>query len=457
MGEGLLQSVATSRQSTHRGRHPARWAVGLALAVAALAFAGLAVAASSYSDAQGDNNEAPDLRTVTLAEAPDGTVSIAVAVGNFQTLPENSWINLWFDLDSNASTGDEGDETLIRFLSDGTLEFYRWNGSDLVAQPTTGMSASFSAGALTVMAPKAAFDDATAFGVLAVAARSQELGDSEFIAADYAPDTGRSAYSGPAEAAFTDAAGDHDGAPDIASVRASDARDGWISIAVTTPNYAELPDDTALLISIDRDNHPSTGDSGAEVLLTASGGQVSLQRWDSKTKSWVDDAAPTRARVRNSGNVFTVEVHESELDNTPRFGFAVVSLDLNLDAEVVRGVDFAPDDGLFYQYTLANKPALLLTATKLFATPSRPTAGRHFTVNLGVRRSDTSKGITSGTVDCKVLVKNRRVPAKGSVAGGGAHCALVVPPRTSHALLRGTITAHSGGKSVSQHFTYVIR
>ncbi len=34
--------------------------------------------------------------------------------GNYQTLPVNSWVNLWFDLDSDPSTGDDGDEGLVR-------------------------------------------------------------------------------------------------------------------------------------------------------------------------------------------------------------------------------------------------------------------------------------------------------------------------------------------------------
>ena len=85
-----------------------------------LTFAGLGLAASSFSDAAGDNNEAPDVRSVTVAEMPAGTISVVVAVGNYESLPAESWFNLWFDLDSNASTGDDGDEALARYVSEGS-------------------------------------------------------------------------------------------------------------------------------------------------------------------------------------------------------------------------------------------------------------------------------------------------------------------------------------------------
>ena len=431
--------------------------MGIALASAALAFSGLALAASSYPDAAGDNNEAPDLRTVTLAEAADGTLSVAVAVDNYQSLPADSWINVWFDLDSDQSTGYDGDEALVQYLSTGVLALYRWNGTGLTKEPTTGISASFASGVLTLTVPKEVVGGLTAFGVLAIASRSQSIGDIKFIASDAAPDTGRSPYVGPAQMAFTDLVDDHDSAPDITSVQVSDSKDGWVRIAVSTPNYARLPSNSVLLLSIDRDNHVSTGDSGTEIQITALGGEMLFQRWDPEAKNWVDDRAPTRARVLNSGNVVTFEIHESELENTPSFGFAVVALDVDLASESVRAVDVVPDSKRYYKYRLANEPALLLTATKLFATPSRPSSGKRFTVNLGVRRSDTSRGIRSGAVVCNVTVAKKRVQARGGVAGGSAHCSFVVPAGSSGAALRGTITVRTDGTSVSQRFGYVVR
>ena len=246
---------------------------------------GVALSAGSYSDTVGDANAAPDLTSVTVAEPVAGSLQITVSVGNFQSLPANSWVNIWFDLDSDPRTGESGDEALVRYLSDGALELYVWNGAQLVEGPTAETTASFSAGTLTLSVPKGVLGAGAAFGILAVSARGQELGDEELVASDYAPDSGRSAFVGPASAAFPDPANDHDAAPDIASIRVSDAKNGWVSFAITTPNYATLPSESIVSVSIDADNRRSTGDGGAEVRITSLGGEFQLERWVPATKT----------------------------------------------------------------------------------------------------------------------------------------------------------------------------
>src|SRR3990172_1965357 len=153
-----------------------RLGVASVVAVAAFVFAGLGLAAASFTDAAGDNNEAPDVVSVTVSQSAEGVVNVAVAVDNFESLPANSWINLWFDLDSDPSTGDEGDEALVRYSSDGVLEYFLWNGAQLVAQPVTGMTAAYTAGVLSLATPVAALDNASSFGILAVASRGQAFG-----------------------------------------------------------------------------------------------------------------------------------------------------------------------------------------------------------------------------------------------------------------------------------------
>jgi len=428
-----------------------------AFAACVFVFAGVALSAGSYSDAVGDANTAPDVTSVTVAEPVAGSLQITVTVGNFQTLPENSWLNLWFDLDSDADTGDAGDEALVRYLADGALQLYVWNGSQLVEGSTAGATATFGAGALSLSVPRSALGAERAFGILAVSSRGQELGDDELVASDYAPDSGRSAFVGPASAAFSDPTNDEDAAPDIASIRVSDAKNGWVSFAISTPNYATLPGESIVGLVIDTDNRRSTGDSGADVRVTSVGGEWELERWISSTKNWNPDGAPTRVRVRSAGGVVTVEVHRSELGGRSRLGFSVVTADINTSADTVVGVDVAPDDGAFFTYTFANKAAVSLEATRLFTSPARPRAGKPFAVNLPVRRSDTGKGITSGTVSCRVLASGKRVPAKGSVLRGSGRCTFVVPASAKGKLLRGTITVRSSGSSVAADFAYLVR
>lgn len=432
-------------------------AAAAALAACAFAFAGVALSAASYSDTVGDANAAPDLTSVTVSEPVVGSLQITIVVGNFQSLPTNSWINVWFDLDSDPRTGDGGDEALVRYLSDGVVELHAWNGSQLVEGPTTGITATFGAGTLTLSVPKSALGASASFGILAVSARGQELGDDELIASDYAPDSGRSAFVGPAPAAFADLVNDHDAAPDIASIRVSDAKNGWVTFAITTPNYATLHSESIVSVVIDADNGRSTGDGGAEVRITSLGGEFQLERWVSATKRWAPDDALTRVRMGNAGGVVAVDVHRSEIGSSNRLGFSVVTADINTSADAVVGVDVAPDDAPFFTYAFTNKAALTLEAARLFTSPARPRAGKPFAVNLAVRRSDTGKGITSGAVSCRVLVSGKRLSAKGSVVGGGGRCAFVVPASAQGETVRGSITVRSGGKSVAADFSYPVR
>ena len=426
-----------------------------ALALAALVWATVAWGATMFTDGAGDDNAAPDVTTVSVSKAADGTLTVSLTEANYQTLPANSWFNLWFDLDSNQQTGDVGDEALVRYLAGGELQFYLWDGSELIERPAAGITGRFEAGVLTLTAPESLFGGLSAFGILAVGARGQTFGESEFVASDYAPDRGRSAFVGPALVSFPDPSADQDAAPDLTSVRVTDAKDGWISFAVSTPNYATVPPESVLLVAIDRDNRATTGNGGADALITAVAGGISLERWDQQAEEWMPDPRPTRARVRNAGNVITVDIHRSELDNASRFGFAFTAVALDAVGDAVVGVDFAPDNGSFWRYTLANKAALRLLAAAPVGAPKAPRAGKPFTISLPVRRSDTNRGITSGTVRCKVTADGMRVRATGTVGGGRARCSLAVPKGAR--AVRGSMTVRSGGTAVTARFSFKVR
>ena len=119
--------------------------------------------------------------------------------------------------------------------------------------------------------------------------------------------------------------------------------------------------------------------------------------------------------------------------------------------------DVAPSDFSYWGYALAYRPALVLVAAEPVSKPSRPRAGRSFTVSLPVTRSDTGRSITSGVVTCRALAAGAKVPATGRVAGGSARCAFLVPRGVKGKVLRGTISVRSGGKVVARGFSYVVR
>jgi hypothetical protein len=418
--------------------------------------ASAALAAHGYTDPADDANAAPDITSLDVAEATPGMLTVHLSVGNYQALPANSWVNLWFDVDSNPRTGDGGDEALVRYLAGGALELFAWNGSRLVEGSTAGVSGSFAAGVLTLSISRASIGAVGAFGILAVTSRGQVQGTDQLIASDYAPNDGRSSFTGPEPATFPDPANDHDAAPDITAVRVSDAKKGWVTFAISTPNYVTLPAESVVLLWIDVDHNGRTGLGGADVQLTIVGSEIALERWDPRAKEWLPDDLPTRARVRDSGNVVSIDVHVSELDNTRSFGFALASADVNTATQQVQAADFAPDGFAFWRYALVNKPALKLVFARIVTTPAKPKAGKPFTVGFGVTRSDTGRGVTSGTVGCRVLSHAKKVPAKGRISGGAGLCTFVVPTTARGSVIRGTVTVHSGGRSLAWDFAFVV-
>ena len=135
---------------------------------------------------------------------------------------------------------------------------------------------------------------------------------------------------------------------------------------------------------------------------------------------------PTRARVRNAGNVITLDIHRSELENASRFGFAVTAVALDAVGDAVVGIDFAPDNGSFWRYTLANKAALRLLAAAPVGAPKAPALGspsRSHCPCGGRTRTAASRAARSGARSADGI----RVRATGTVDGGRARCSLAVP------------------------------
>jgi hypothetical protein len=424
----------------------------VALILAALAFAG-----SSVSDPIGDNNSAPDLTALSVSESTDGILTIAVTVSNYQTLPLSSWVNVWFDLDLNRRTGDEGDEALVRIMDNGGILFFRWAGSELVRRPATGMAGSFTAGTLTLTLPKAALDNVQTFGVLGVGARGQDDGDGgELVAIDLAPNSGRARYVAPELLSITDPVGDHEAAPDIAEVEVSDTKAGILSFVVSTPSHEMLSPTTWVELDVDIDRRGSTGDGGVEAYVYFERGRVYAARWSPEQQDFVQ-VRSAGVRVRNAAGVVTFEVPRSFLDDVASFDYYLISGDSDPSGDEDYALDLAPDGDAWWRYTLVNKAALRLIAGVPSGTPAKPHAGRLFKVTVPVTRSDTARGIESGSAACAVRIGGQRVKAAGRVVPGRGLCSILVPQGASGRLIRGSITVRSSGKSIATRFSFSVK
>ena len=161
-------------------------------------------------------------------------------------LPPNSWFNLWFDLDNNPNTGDDGDEALVRYFDDGGIQFHRWVGNALVRRPATGMTGTYTAGTLTLTNPKAALDSVASFGVLAVGSpRGQDDGEGDERVAS--PPTSRRT-SATSAVHGSRPAGHYRRDRRTTTLRRTSRRStsatpgpGRIRFAITTPSHQTLP------------------------------------------------------------------------------------------------------------------------------------------------------------------------------------------------------------------------
>ena len=208
-----------------------------------------------------------------------------------------------------------------------------------------------------------------------------------------------------------------------------------------------------LELAIDRDLlGESSAIERADVLLDYVEGKLELYHWDEVEEEWIEDEAP-RARAGSLGNgILVFEVHRSELDDVARFGLNVISSVEDDDADYA-AYDVAPDESA-WRYSLRHRPPLRLIAGEIQGDPGRPLAGRPFTISLPVRRSDTSRGLTKGTVACTVRAGGRTIRVSGTIGKGTAACTVRVPRNA--VVVRGSMLVRSLGKSTTAWFAGAI-
>ena len=326
------------------------------------------------------------------------------------------------------------------------------------------MSVALTDGHLSFSVDRTHFAGATSFGILAVAARTQQAGPGLVVSTDFAPGAGRSVYSSPGAVSFPDPDNDQDVAPDITSISVSDAVGGTVQFRLTTGNYQTLPPDKLIGIGIDLQGRPPTHD--ALFLGYLSGSRtVEFDRERFGVSQPVDP--PFRVTASHENGVLTFSMHRSELDGASGFGFGVVSADLVGPGEgegaefegEVEALDTVPDDlaGSLLPYGLVNPGPLRLEASPVLRSLPGPRTGKPFAAGIVVRRLDTYRIVGSGTVRCAASVAGAEVQATGGFRGGKAECRMRIPERRAGAVLRGTITVTVQGASHRSGFRFVVR
>lgn len=445
----------------HRSREAAVRLAPLAVLVSlALVFA-TSASAASYTDSSGDANDAPDVTSVTVSDAATTSVTVKVAIRNFQTLPTDARIAVRFDLDRDSATGSTGAELVVEYGGDGSVTASRWDGEQLVPFSAPGIGAAFSNGVLTLTLDRGDLANVSSFGILAIASRTQTVGLVQVISTDYAP-AGGGTWVGPGEATFEDPSFDEDAAPDVTRVEVSDAADGFVVFRIATPNYTTLPPDKLYGVDIDLVGRP---DSADEIFVTylSSDGSLEIDREVNGNAMPLDP--PYRASVKYADGVLQLSIHRTELDSAGSFRFSVVTADIVGRGEPegtqrqgdIEALDIAPNgllSGKLFAYKLVHAPPVHLAVGVPFGIPLRPTSGKPFAVGVVVRRSDTFGVIRAGSVRCSIVAGGKHVTAKGSFDRGRAECSFVIPSVKQAVRIRGTITVRAAGASIRSTFIY---
>lgn len=444
--------------------------LAVAFALGLLLFTGSALGlsgAASFSDVPGDDNAAPDITSVAVVDSSPSSVTLKVVAPNYPVLEQGTWFNLYFDIDANPMTGILGGERLVRYVNEigqntgivtASTQLFTAVGNNWATLNPTHIDSAYNAGELTLTIPRTALGGADPLGVHVISGRRQPMGAAVFISSDFAPNQGCCInWAGTATAASADPTADHEAAPDITSVSVTDTKDGWIRFAITTPNYERLRgEDTLVFLQIDTDFRRSTGQVGADYALGHIDGAAYLDRWSNADRRWINRPGRVLVRTKNANNVVTIDVHRSELGDVRRFQFRVTSAVMHFFTGLTFGVDQAPDiRTTYWGYKFANKTTVRLLAGRAVARPAQPRAGARFTIGVPLKRSDTNRAITSGTVTCKVRVAGRPVQATGGIRAGRAECAFVVPQKGK--AVSGSLTVRSAKVSATSRFSFRIR
>jgi hypothetical protein len=269
------------------------------------------------------------------------------------------------------------------------------------------------------------------------------------------------AAAGLADVSFSDPAGDQraaggggaevaNAAPDITRVDVSNGQDGVVMFRVTIANYGDLPSNAFLAIFFDLDRNDETGDLGDEAQVGFTAGGLVFERWDGQRMV----RASTEAILADfSEGVFTLAIHRGVLDGVTSFDFLVGS---SARVNELLGTDIAPVLGEHWTYNLV-LGTLALRASSLSAAPTRPVAGKTFTVRTTVTRTDTSTIVRSGSVTCTARVGGSTIRARGGFSAGHARCVLTVPRSAAGKLLRGSLGVRVEGASVRRSYSFRVR
>ena len=270
---------------------------------------------------------------------------------------------------------------------------------------------------------------------------------------------GDSSRSASNSTTFADSIGENPDAPDITSVVVSNDDAGNITFQINISNRPALTSDMFLLVFLDTDQNPATGDPrslGADYAIELDPGVIGMFQWNGSEYTFA--ASQTSVTYAYASTGATIHVSAAELGNTKGFKFGTiaasgVTIDANGDPDFTNiHLDAAPDLGHgFYSYQVLTQ--LILSVTAFTTSPKPAKAGRPFAAALAASENDTGGPVQEGTVACAATIALKRISAASHVfANGVATCVWRIPKTARGKTIRGTITLTVKGVQITRSF-----
>lgn len=223
---------------------------------------------------------------------------------------------------------------------------------------------------------------------------------------------------------YTDPSGDGTTAGDIVSVTVTgDKTSGQLLFRITGTNIASAPT-SPLLLDIDSDANPLTGDltfNGADYEFGVDANSYYLAHWDGA--HWVESP---NLSVQVSGNTsqILISVNRSEIGNPGVFNFFAVSVN-----SVTVGFDIAPDKGAFNYSFDANGPQIV--SVGVTKTPAAPKAGKRFVIVPTGLKLPPDGQTPPPTILPESYSCTGKLGAKKLAGSGTGRCTFAVPKKNA--------------------------
>ena len=259
---------------------------------------------------------------------------------------------------------------------------------------------------------------------------------------------------------FTDSSGEDAAAPDISSVVVSNDDAGMITFKINIANRPTLTADMAVLLFLDTDLKPTTGDTnsfGSDYLIELDPGSVGLFQWNGTDFAFA--AAQTSLTFAYDATGATIRVSAADLGKTKGLNFGVdaisgIALDASGNPDFTNAHDdLAPDPGHgFYNYKVLTK--LTLSVVAFTTTPKPAKHAKNFVAGFAVNESDTGGPVQVGTVACTATIALKHVATLShALKNGIAACAWHLPATSKGKTIRGTVTVTVQGVKVFRNFS----